>query len=116
MAHPGINGLTSVFTGMADREEITRLAARLQLNLIDREEGWKKMLPILRSWRLNELRFPREFGRDALHYSGRVPGHRKLTIQLCWRPEDRRFCGQVFGMLTRQSIPADNRRNPPRCG
>ena len=71
------------------------------------------MLPLLKSWRLNELRFPREFGPDSLHYGGRVPGHRKLTIQLCWRPEDRRFCAQVFGLATRQSIQADNRRNPP---
>jgi len=55
------------------------------------------MLPLLKSWRLNELRFPREFGPDSLHYGGRVPGHRKLTIQLCWRPADRRFCAQVFG-------------------
>jgi len=84
-----------VFSGIAEREQITRLTAQLQLKLIDREEGWKKMLPVLKSWRLSELRFPREFGLDALHYSGRVPGHRKLTIQLCWRPEDRRFCGQV---------------------
>ena len=61
------------------------------------------MLPLLKSWRLNELRFPREFGPDSLHYGGRVPGHRKLTIQLCWRPEDRRFCAQVFGLATRQS-------------
>ena len=113
IAYPAINGLTTVFSGMADREQITRLATQLHLNLIDRAEGWKKMLPMLKSWRLNELRFPSEFGPDALHYSGRVPGHRKLTIQLCWRPEDRRFCGQVFGMATRQNIPADNRRNPP---
>ena len=69
------------------------------------------MLPVLKSWRLNELRFPREFGPDALHYSGRVPGHRRLTIQLCWRPEDRGFCGEIFGMLSRQSIPVDNRSN-----
>jgi hypothetical protein len=103
MAHPAINGLTTVFSGMADREEIIRLATRLQLKVIDQEEGWKKMLPILRSWRLNEQRFPREFGPDALHFGGRVPGHRKLTIQLCWRPEDRRFCGQFFGILTRQA-------------
>jgi hypothetical protein len=107
--YPAINGLTTVFSGMADREQVTRLAAQLQLHLIDREEGWKKMLPLLKTWRLNELRFAGEFGPDALHYSGRVPGHRKLNIQLCWRPEDRRFCGQVFGMVARRSIQADNR-------
>ena len=112
MAYPAINGLTTVFSGIAEREQITRLTAQLQLKLIDREEGWKKMLPVLKSWRLSELRFPREFGLDALHYSGRVPGHRKLTIQLCWRPEDRRFCGQLFGVVTRQAIQAEYQPNP----
>jgi hypothetical protein len=112
MAYPAINGLTTVFSGIAEREQITRLATQFQMKLIDREEGWKKMLPILKSWRLNELRFPREFGPDALHYSGRVPGHRKLTIQLCWRPEDRRFCGQVLGVVTREAIQADYQPNP----
>ena len=113
MAHPAIDGLITVFSGMSEREQITGLATQLQLKLIEREEGWKKMLPLLKSWRLNELRFPRQFGPDALHFSGRVPGHHKLTIQLCWRPEDRRFCGQVFGIVSRQNIQVDNRRNAP---
>lgn len=111
MAHPAIDGLITVFSGISDREQITRLATQFQLKLIDRHEGWQKMLPVLKSWRLSELRFPREFGPDALHFSGRVPGYRKLTIQLCWRPEDRRFCGQVFGIVSRQSIQVDDRRN-----
>ncbi|MCW5551888.1 MAG: hypothetical protein KIS67_06930 [Verrucomicrobiae bacterium] len=101
MEHPGANGLIAVFAGVADRGQVERLAERLRLTHIDREEGWRKMLPVLKSWRLSESRFPREFGPDALHFSGRIPGQRKLQFQLCWRPADHRFCGQLFGIVGR---------------
>lgn len=114
MEHPGANGLIAVFAGVAEREQVERLAERLQLTHIDREEGWRKMLPVLRSWRLNESRFPREFGADALHFSGRIPGQRKLQFQLCWRPADQRFCGQLFGIVGHPSAPAEAGRHSPR--
>lgn len=106
MEHLGANGLITVFAGVAEREQVEHLAERVRLTLIDREEGWRKMLPVLKSWRLSESRFPREFGADALHFSGRIPGQRKLQFQLCWRPADQRFCGQLFGMVGRADAPA----------
>jgi hypothetical protein len=105
MEHPASNGLMAVFAGESESEQVERLAARLQLTHIDREEGWRKMLPVLRSWRLSESRFPREFGPEALHFNGRLPGQRKLQFQLCWRPADERFCGQLFGIVGRSDAP-----------
>lgn len=112
MEHPAANGLIAVFSGMAEGEQIKHLAVRLQLTSIEREEGWKKMLPVLKSWRLSETRFPRGFGSDALHYSGRIPGQRKLQFQLCWRPADQRFCGQFFGIVGRHDAHAEAIRLP----
>jgi hypothetical protein len=103
--HPAVDGFIAVFAGVTEAGDISDLARRLELTSIDREEGWRKMLPVLKSWRMDETRFPREFGAGALHYSGRMPGHRKLQFQLCWRPEDRRFCGQIFGIVARQTDP-----------
>ncbi len=111
--HPALDGLITVFSGVAEGEQVKQLATRLRLTDIDREEGWKKMLPVLKSWRLNETRVPRDFGADALHYSGRVPGHRKLQFQLCWRPGDDRFCGQLFGKVGTPGTAQPERASPP---
>ncbi len=113
MEQPAADGLIAVFSGMAEGGQIKHLATRLKLTSIDREEGWQKMLPVLKTWRLGETRFPREFGPDALHYSGRVPGQRKLQFQLCWRPADQRFCGQLFGIAGRQESDAKEPRHTP---
>jgi hypothetical protein len=94
------SGVLGVFSGTAEQGEIGALADRLKLTVIDREEGWRKTLPLLKSWKLDEARFPRDFGTNALRYSGRVPGHPKLNFQLCWRPADQRFVGQIVGIVS----------------
>jgi len=95
---PSRKGLSMVFTGLSPEPNIQSLAAKLKLTAIGDQQYQQKMLGLLKSWKLEEGRFPGRFENQDLYYSGRLnAGRGRAVLQICWRRADQRFTAQIMG-------------------
>lgn len=90
-------GLMLVCSGKATADAVETFAREQGLTAIPADKQ-NKMLPLLRTWRLDGERFPAEFAPGDLRFSGRLKGQGKTNFQICFRKSDGRFTAQWFGV------------------
>ena len=86
-----------VCSGTATADAVEAFAREQGLKAIPADKQ-NKMLPLLRTWRLDPEQFAAKFQPADLRFSGRLKGQGKTNFQICFRKADGRFTAQWFGV------------------